>query len=270
MEKTRKQQIIEAIAGIGSSATGTIAGVMAGVALNANAESRVVEDEDDIEIISIDNPEKPEPISPEKPEPVKPEPVKPEPEKPEPIKPEPIKPEPVKPETEIEVVDFQRVTDENGNEFDVAILKVDGMDVAVIDADLDGVADAMIMDYNGDGVIDSSEIIDIREQGLDMQLLAQNVKPEQPDDIAVLDYQRMTDPEGHEYDIAVLNIEGTEVAVIDADLDGVADAMLMDVNGDGQIDQSEVFDISGQGLQMQPLAEAFEDNSIPPVGSDMA
>ena len=268
MEKDRKQRIIETLSGIGSTATGTVAGVMAGVAFNSHAaetpeRNEEIEQMDDIEVVHIDNPGKPEPV--------KPEPVKPEPVKPEPIKPEPIKP--VSPgnhtSEEFEVLDYQRVSDEQGNQYDVAVLRVNGTEVAVIDADLDGIADAMIMDYNGDGMIDQSEITDIQGQGIMMGPLAQAFRPDEPEGVAVLDYQRMTGPDGNEFDIAVLNVEGSEVAVIDADLDGEADAMMMDVNGDGQIDQSEVFDITDQHLAMQPLQDAF-DGPINPDCTDMA
>ena len=93
-----------------------------------------------------------------------------------PVKPEPITPAPTKPDTqtpqpesEIEVVGYDRVTNEDGNQMDIAVLNVNGNEVGVIDANLDGEADALVCDINQNGVIEEGEIEIIQNQGIAMQ-----------------------------------------------------------------------------------------------------
>jgi len=75
-------------------------------------------------------------------------------------------------------------------------------------------------------------------------------------------------------DIAVLNVNGNEVGVIDANLDGEADAMMCDLNQNGVIEQGEIEIVQGQGIAMQPLADAagfnpqFAQNDLPDYVND--
>lgn len=111
----------------------------------------------------------PGPIPP-KPEPVKPQPVKPEPPKPEPLKPEPPKPEPpVQPEPEIEVLGYETVMNEDGSQMDVAVVSVDGQEMAFLDVDRDDVADLLVSDMNANGVLEDEEFVPIREHNLSME-----------------------------------------------------------------------------------------------------
>lgn len=98
-------------------------------------------------------------------------------------------------------------------------------------------------------------------------------KPE-ADEIEVLGYDRVTNEDGSRMDIAVLNVNGNEVGVIDANLDGEADAMVCDLNGNGVIEEGEFEIIQGQGIAMQPLADAagfnpqFAQNDLPDYVND--
>ena len=83
----------------------------------------------------------------------------------------------------IEIVDVARVTDVLGNEADVAIVSVNGENVALVDNDLDGIADVMVVSVNHDDVIDPNEIIDVSEEQISMadmaqEYLADNIAPE--------------------------------------------------------------------------------------------
>ena len=83
----------------------------------------------------------------------------------------------------IEIVDVARVTDVLGNEADVAIVSVNGENVALVDNDLDGIADVMVVSVNHDDVIDQNEIIDVSEEQISMadmaqEYLADNIAPE--------------------------------------------------------------------------------------------
>lgn len=100
--------------------------------------------------------------------------------------------------------------------------------------------------------------------------------PQEPtnNDIEVLSYDRVTNEDGSQMDIAVLNVNGNEVGVIDANLDGEADALMCDLNQNGVIEQGEIEIVQGQGIAMQPLADAagfnpqFAQNDLPDYVND--
>lgn len=72
-------------------------------------------------------------------------------------------------------------------------------------------------------------------------------------DVQVLDYQTITGADGQQMDAALVNISGNQALIVDADRDGVADALVADANNNGQIDNDEVVDISMHQLSMSDL-----------------
>lgn len=85
-------------------------------------------------------------------------------------------------------------------------------------------------------------------------------------DVQVLDYQTITGADGQQMDAALVNISGNQALIVDADRDGVADALVADVNNNGQIDNDEVVDISIHQLSMSELQAAA--NPAPVADSD--
>lgn len=172
-----------------SSAVGAAAGVVLGsVVAPVEVQAQVMPTPQPI----------PEPASQPVPEPAPqpvPEPVIPEPE-PEPIK--PIGGDTLPPEPEVEVVAYERMTDENGNQADLAVISVDGSEVGILDADLDGEADLLMADLNQNGMIEEGECEVVQGQGLSMQplqdaagfspLYAQNDLPDYVNDADVDTY----------------------------------------------------------------------------------
>lgn len=75
-------------------------------------------------------------------------------------------------------------------------------------------------------------------------------------DVQVLDYQTITGTDGQQMDAALVNISGNQALIVDADRDGVADALVADANNNGQIDNDEVVDISMHQLSMSELQAA--------------
>ena len=53
---------------------------------------------------------------------------------------------------------------------------------------------------------------------------------------------------------AILDINGNEVLIVDIDQDGVAEAMIADVNGNGSIEDNELIDISSENLSMPDMS----------------
>lgn len=105
------------------------------------------------------------------------------------------------------------------------------------------------------------------------------VTPEPPTpgpepEVEVLGYDRVTNEDGSQMDIAVLNVNGNEVGVIDANLDGEADALVCDINQNGVIEEGEMEIVQGQGIAMQPFQDAagfnpqFAQNDLPDYVND--
>lgn len=93
-------------------------------------------------------------------------------------------------------------------------------------------------------------------------------------ELEVLSYDRVTAEDGSQMDIAVLNVNGNEVGVVDVNLDGEADVIMCDLNQNGVIEEGEIENIQGQGLAMAPLADAagfnpqFAQNDMPDYVND--
>lgn len=171
MNNKTQNEVKKNVATGASTATGATVGVVIGTAVTPNsAEAAEVE-------VSNETPQ-PTPTPQPQPEPTKPQPA-PQPvsklEKPVDSKPTPVEPEPKPvnpaPEPEVEVVSYDRVTNDDGSQMDVAVLNVNGNEVGVIDANLDGEADALVCDANQNGAIEDGEIENVQGQGISMQPL---------------------------------------------------------------------------------------------------
>lgn len=72
----------------------------------------------------------------------------------------------------INVIGVETVETDNGP-MNIAYLESQGATAAVVDIDLDGTADIIMADINGNGIVDEDEIADIREQEIEMAELEQ-------------------------------------------------------------------------------------------------
>lgn len=170
MNNKTQNEVKKNVATGASTAAGATIGVVIGAAVTPNsAEAAEVE-------VSNETPQ-PTPTSQPQPEPIKPEPQPahqpdPNPEKPVDLKPTPVEPEPKPvthdPDPEVEVLSYDRVTNDDGSQMDVAVLNVNGNEVGVIDATLNGEADALVFDANQNGVIEDGEIENVQGQGISM------------------------------------------------------------------------------------------------------
>ena len=100
------------------------------------------------------------------------------------------------------------------------------------------------------------------------------VNPDPEPEVEVVSYDRVTNDDGSQMDVAVLNVNGNEVGVIDANLDGEADALVCDANQNGAIEDGEIENVQGQEISMQPLQDAagfdpqFAQNDLPDYVND--
>lgn len=81
-------------------------------------------------------------------------------------------------------------------------------------------------------------------------------------DVEVIGYERQTLENGEKMDLAVVQVNGQEVGLIDLDLDGQADLLMSDFDQNGQIDDHETLNIQGQGVSMVPIQEAVDFNPL--------
>lgn len=75
-------------------------------------------------------------------------------------------------------------------------------------------------------------------------------------EIEVVSYETVTNEDGSQMDVAVVNAHGQAVMIADVDQNGYADVMASDLNNNGQLDNGEIVDVSDQNIEMQPLREA--------------
>lgn len=137
-------------------------------------------------------------VTPEpEPEPT-PEPT-PEPEPTPTPEPEPTPtPGPVDPTSEIEVLGYERVNNQDGTQSDIATVRVQDNIIGVVDADIDGKADVIICDVNNSGTLEQDEVQNVQSENIAMQPfqqaagfqpdLAQNDIPDYDNNANVDDY----------------------------------------------------------------------------------
>ena len=56
--------------------------------------------------------------------------------------------------------------------------------------------------------------------------------------------------------VALVECEGDQALLVDVDNNGTIDVMLHDDNGDGQLQESEMHDVSGAGIEVADLMQA--------------
>ena len=76
---------------------------------------------------------------------------------------------------EIQVIAYDRITNEDDSKMDIAVVSINGNELEYIDFNLDGEADAIICDANQNGMIEDSEIQIVTGGGITMQPLAEAV-----------------------------------------------------------------------------------------------
>lgn len=89
---------------------------------------------------------------------------------------------------EVEVLGVEYSQTDEGQEFAIGSMSVNGQDVYVVDANNDGIGDAAYIDLNGDGHVDDDEIMDLSDTPVDMSIfendnsdLSGGMSPTEPD-----------------------------------------------------------------------------------------
>lgn len=108
-------------------------------------------------------------------------------------------------------------------------------------------------------VIESEPTRQTVQQPVSTQTAGATGEPE----VDVLSYERVTNEDGSQMDVAVVSVGGQQAVVADVDLDGTADVIVSDLNGNGAIEDNEFVDVTGQGVMMASFQQAAQvDNSM--------
>lgn len=90
----------------------------------------------------------------------------------------------------------------------------------------------------------------------------QNVTPEVPvsdPNVTLVSCETVVGADGMPMDVAVFNVDGTEVAAVDIDRNGTVDAVVADLNGDGVLTPNEILDVRDENVQMADLVNSTSD-----------
>ena len=175
----------------------------------------------------------------------------------------------------VRVVDIQNVQGPNGENAEFVTL-TDGQDVAVVaDLDGDGKADKIGIDDSHNGHFEQNEIHDISDENWDMagyrqsyaqqnggthqepQTQTHTTNDNDSNDVQVLGVYQTEGESGQTVETAVLT-NGQEVAaVVDVDGDRYAEALWVDENRNQQIDEGEVYDVSGKQVHMSGYEQQY-------------
>lgn len=191
-EETKKELKKNVVTGV-SGVAGAAAGVVIGAAVTPEQAEAA-----EVEVEAVETPEEatashsgasashsstahvshashavtPEPEPEPTPEPTpEPEPTPtPEPEPTPTPGPEPTPtPGPVDPTSEIEVLGYERVNNQDGTQSDIATVRVQDNIIGVVDADIDGKADVIICDVNNSGTLEQDEVQNVQSENIAMQ-----------------------------------------------------------------------------------------------------
>ena len=191
-----KSNVISGMSSTVGAAAGVVAGSIISSEVNAAEIPATPEEEQDVEVVSSQpsntggSTPSHNPTSHPTPQPA----TEPNPT------PEPTPASEPRPESEIEVVSYETVTNEDGSQMDVAVVNAQGQAVMIADVDQNGVADIMASDLNYNGQLDNGEIVDVSDQNIAMQplqdaanmngnnMVAQTGEPDYINDANVDDY----------------------------------------------------------------------------------
>ena len=162
----------------------------------------------------------------------------------------------------IEVIQYETLTTEDGTQVDVALVNIQGQEAYLFDFNRDGIIDIMGADINGDGQVDYEEMIDVSSENMAMVTPNDEVPivnpPMDEPQVAVLGYETVTYDDGTQMDVAAVNIDGQTGFIIDGDMNGTADLFVVDANGNNQIDEGEITDISQNNIAMEQFQQTNE------------
>lgn len=93
-------------------------------------------------------------------------------------------------------------------------------------------------------------------------------EPDPTPEVKVLGYETVSDGQGGEMDVAHLSINDQYAIVVDVDQNGTGDILAVDVNGNQQIEENEIVDISQEGISMQSFQDELHHDDLAHTSQD--
>lgn len=165
--------------------------------------------------------------------------------------------------------------DEDGNQYMLAHATVNGNN-AVLLADENGHIQTAAIDMNGNGEVDENEIGNVSEANL--YINGNSVEVHQPEvqvsaagdgpEVRVISVENDVDLNGQTVDVAAVTINDQNVIFVDSDQNGEVNVMITDVNGNGEIEQDEMGDVSEHHIAM-PTADDVMQPGVTEVSDPM-
>lgn len=93
-------------------------------------------------------------------------------------------------------------------------------------------------------------------------------EPDPTPEVKVLGYETVSDGQGGEMDVAHLSINDQYAIVVDVDQNGTGDILAVDVNGNQQIEENEIVDISQEGISMQSFQYELHNDDLAHTSQD--
>lgn len=87
-------------------------------------------------------------------------------------------------------------------------------------------------------------------------------------EVRVLGIEEMPDGDGQMMTVVAMEMDGQNVLLVDVDHDGQIDVVMADINGDGQLSDDEIADISGSEIQVADLQQHLEGNDASLLASE--
>ena len=153
--------------------------------------------------------------------------------------------------------------DEDGNQYMLAHATVNGNN-AVLLADENGHIQTAAIDINGNGEVEEGEIGNVSEANL--YINGNSVEVHQP--------EVQVSAAENEPEVRVISVEndvdlnGQNVIFVDSDQNGEVNVMITDVNGNGEIEQDEMGDVSEHHIAM-PTADDVMQPGVTEVSDPM-
>lgn len=169
--------------------------------------------------------------------------------------------QPEESEPVVEIVDIRQGDVDGDGEIDTVVELDNG--VMFADTTHDGEADLAARDVNGDGIIDNNEVIDVSAEHIVLPGASTGVTYTNQQssgandvDVHVIEVgQADLNGDGMAENVALVEIDGNEVMLVDINDDYVADFMIADMNSNEQVDGNEIVDITSEGVGMPTMSD---------------
>lgn len=175
---------------------------------------------------------------------------------------------------DIKINAIETKSDNDGNIFHVATGTVDGHKAIFAD-DGNGHVRIAIVDENDNHTPDSNEYIDLSNEDITLAELAKNFSTDlnsvkmtevsnndEDVEVKVIAVHDDVDMGGQSVDVAAITVDDNPMLLIDHTQNGEVDFVVADINGNGEIEDNEVANISEQHIAMPTIEDIEQSGNI--------